>query len=405
MLESQLEKWAARHADTSIPVALVLPSGRRMELSDAPKVTITIKELGAVRHVLRPTLASLGTGYVEGRIDIDGKIDDILDVAVALSRLSGGENFEPGGQSWLDRVRRHTRSRDREAIQYHYDVSNEFYQLFLDTNLVYSCGYFRPHDDGADDTLDQAQTNKLDHILTKLQVKPGDTFLDVGSGWGALIIRAAQRGAKCVGVTLSRNQYDYSVERIASLGLSDRCEVRLQDYRDVPEVNGYDKIASVGMFEHVGDKNLPGYFEKMHSLLKDGGAMLMHGITSTYPENPGVGRSGSEFLTKYVFPEAELPHVSFVMRTLAQANFEAVDAESLRRHYARTLNHWIARLEGNADQARALAGEKRYRIWRVYLAGCAYGFAENWMNLYQILCCKLGPGMNPFPMTRDWMYR
>ncbi len=402
MIESQLERWVLSQAGSNVPVALVLPSGRRVALSAEPKVTLTLKDLVAVRYLLRPTLANLGTAYVEGKMDIDGTLDDIIEVAMGLSQLSGGENFEPGKQGWLNRVRAHTRSRDRAAIEYHYDVSNAFYQLFLDTNMVYSCAYFRD----ANETLEQAQLNKLDHILNKLQVQAGDTFLDVGCGWGALVIRAAQRGAKAVGVTLSQNQHDLAAERIRELGLADRCEVRLQDYRDIPEIGGYNKIASVGMFEHVGRKNLPGYFEQMQRLLKDGGAMLMHGITATHPASLEVGRGAGEFIDKYVFPDGELLHVSHVMRTMAEAGLEVVDAESLRRHYALTLRHWAERLETNAVKALESAGEKRYRIWRVYLAGCAHGFADNWMNIYQLLACKLGaPSMNSFPMTREWMYR
>jgi cyclopropane-fatty-acyl-phospholipid synthase len=207
-------------------------------------------------------------------------------------------------------------------------------------------------------------------------------------------------------VTLSENQHAYANERIAALGLQDRCEVRLQDYRDVPEIGGYDRITSVGMFEHVGMKNLPLYFEQMNRLLKPGGAMLMHGITSTHPEKRQVGRGAGEFIDKYVFPDGELPHLSDVARIMAEQGLEVVDVESLRRHYAKTLAHWAHRLDARPDEARRLAGDKRFRIWRVYLMGCGVGFRDNWMNIYQLLACKLGgPGLNPFPMTRDWIYR
>jgi cyclopropane-fatty-acyl-phospholipid synthase len=338
---------------------------------------------------------------VEGQIDIDGSVDDVVNVAVELSRFTGGDDFTSTSMSLLQRLLAHSRKRDRDAIEYHYDVSNEFYRLFLDDNMVYSCGYFK--EDG--DTLDQAQLQKIDHILTKLQLQPGDRLLDVGCGWGALVIRAAQRGARAVGVTLSQNQYDWARARVAELGLGDRCEIRLQDYRDLSESERFDKIASVGMFEHVGLKNLRIYFEKMHDLLADGGAMLMHGITATHPELREVGRGGGEFIDKYVFPDGELPHVSFALRTMAEAGLEVVDTESLRRHYFRTLTQWAHRLEDHAEVARKIVGERRYRIWRVYLAGCAYGFMHNWMNIYQMLACKLGgPDANPFPLTRDWIY-
>lgn len=401
MLESQLEKWIVSQASQPLPLALVLPSGQRVEMGPAPKVEMRLKDAAAARFLLNPTLSNLGTAYVEGQIDIEGHVDDILEVAVALSRSVGGPDFTEPTTGLLQRLLAHSRRRDRESIEYHYDVSNDFYKLFLDQNLVYSCAYFKHEDD----SLDQAQLNKLDHILTKLCVKAGETLLDVGCGWGALVIRAAQRGMKAVGVTLSSNQLEYAKARIAELGLSDRCEVRLQDYRDIPASERFDKIVSVGMFEHVGHKNLRLYFERMHQLLKDGGAMLMHGITATHPDHREVGRGGGEFIDKYVFPDGELPHVSFALRCLAEAGFEIVDVESLRRHYTRTLTFWAHHLEKNAALARNIAGDKRFRIWRVYLAGCAYGFRSNWMNIHQMLVCKLGgPEANPFPMTRDWMY-
>ena len=402
MFESQLERWIVSQAGHEVPLAVVLPSGRRIEMAQPARVSLHLKEISAARYLLDPTLDNLGTAYVEGEIDLDGTVEDVVDVAVRLSRLTGGEDFKEPEKGLLARLFGHSKTRDQEVIQYHYDVSNEFYQLFLDTNMVYSCGYFK----NDTDTLDEAQHNKLDHILNKLQIKQGESFLDVGCGWGALIVRAAQRGARAVGVTLSQNQYDYTKEAIERLGLGARCEVRLQDYRDIPRAGGFDKIASVGMFEHVGIKNLPVYFRKMHELLKDGGAVLMHGITATDPNRRGVGRGGGEFVEKYVFPDGELPHVTDAMRSMSEAGFEVVDVESLRRHYAKTLTHWARRIEANAERARAIAGEKRFRIWRVYMAFSAFGFADNWMNIHQMLACKLGkPGMNPFPMTRDWIYR
>jgi cyclopropane-fatty-acyl-phospholipid synthase len=401
MFESQIERWILSHAGEEIPLAIELPSGRRIEMGPKPTVLMRLKTMAAIRTLLNPTIGNLGTAYVEGDLDLEGPIDDILEVGVRLSESTGGDEFEKPEPGLLARVLAHSRSRDKEKIEYHYDVSNEFYKLFLDENMLYSCAYFKR--DG--DSLDQAQRDKLDHILKKVQLKPGDRLLDVGCGWGAMIIRAAQQGAHAVGVTLSENQYAYAKERIASLGLTSRCEVRLQDYRDVPEVGGYDKVASVGMFEHVGMKNLPLYFHQMNRMLKQGGAMLMHGICATHPEKRQVGRGAGEFIDKYVFPDGELPHMSDVARIMAEQGLEVVDVESLRRHYAKTLAEWAHRLDARPDEARRLAGEKRYRIWRVYLMGSGIGFRDNWMNIYQLLACKLGgKHADPFPMTRDWIY-
>ena len=202
------------------------------------------------------------------------------------------------------RMVRHTREIDAAAIAYHYDVSNEFYAHWLDAQMVYSCAYFR----SPEDSLETAQVQKIDHVLRKLRVSPGDRLLDVGCGWGALVIHAAERfGARALGITLSRNQYEYARERIAAAGLAGRCEVRLEDYRDV--AGKYDRIASIGMFEHVGLKNLRGYFTRINELLADDGTFLNHGITSTDPDSAETPWGGGEFIERYVFPHGELPHV------------------------------------------------------------------------------------------------
>ncbi len=306
------------------------------------------------------------------------------------------------GGKGLRRVWRHNRKRDRDAIQYHYDVSNDFYSLWLDRNMVYSCAYFRSQSD----SLELAQEQKLDHILDKLMLKPDERFLDVGCGWGALVLRAAKKyGARATGVTLSRNQHEFASRRIREEGLEGRCEVRLQDYRDIPGEGVFDKIASVGMFEHVGLRHLKAYFAKIRSLLAEGGLVMNHGITATDPDNRWVGLGAGEFINQYVFPHGELPHLSLVLREMAGAGLEVADAESLRRHYALTCLEWAKRLEQNREQAIAAAGDKRYRIWQVYLAGCAHGFENEWMNVYQVLARKEGAASNPLPLTRDYMCR
>lgn len=398
-VESRLGQMAERiRASDPVPLRIRLWTGRSYELGPDPLVTLSVPTPAALRYLRAPDLMSLGEAYVEGHIDVEGRVADVFRI---------GERFAAAAGRTVSRtpLKRgsHTRKRDKKAIEYHYDVSNDFYRLILDRNMVYSCAYYR----GADDTLDAAQEQKLDHILTKLQLRPGERLLDIGCGWGALVFRAVEKfGARAVGVTLSRNQFEHAQAEIRARGLADRCEVRLQDYRDVPETGGYDKIASVGMFEHVGLKNLRLYFGQIHRLLKDGGLALNHGITAVDPDSRAVGRGASEFIERYVFPDGELPHIGLVLREMSAAGLEVADVESLRRHYAQTCAEWARRLEANAARARAIAGERRYRIWSVYLAGCAYGFAHNWINLYQALACKEGgPGMNPLPLTREFMYR
>lgn len=379
-----------------IPIRLNLWHGIHFDLGRAPTVMITARSLRGLRRIVTPTLDGLGEAYVEGEIDVEGDPAEVFNVAVQLVARGGQRAAAQRGAARPQ----HSRQLDKQAIAYHYDVSNDFYALWLDSNRVYSCGYFR---DGEDD-LDLAQQRKIDHILRKLQVRPGQHLLDIGCGWGALICRAAKAyGLRATGITLSEQQYEYARERIRREGLQRHCEVRLEDYRDV--AGRFDRITSVGMFEHVGLANLPSYFSRIHSLLDDGGVAMNHGITSADPESGDSPLGGGDFIEHYVFPHGELPHISLALKALCAAGLEPVDVESLRRHYALTLQQWSRRLEAAQEQARALIGERRLRIWRMYLAGCAHGFAQNWISIYQILAVKAGgPGLNPLPLTRDYMY-
>jgi cyclopropane-fatty-acyl-phospholipid synthase len=391
-----VDEFLSRMKLDNIPLRLALWDGMSFDFSPNPQVTITARSVAGLKLFLSPKLNTLGQAYVEGDLDIDGEVDQIIEVAAKLAERAGpGDGREPPA------ARRHSKALDKAAIAYHYDVSNEFYQLWLDPNMVYSCAYFRE----PTDTLEQAQLQKLDHILTKLQLKPGQRLLDIGCGWGALMLSAAERyGAKVTGITLSQQQYDLARERIKAAGLQDRCEVRLEDYRDTQ--GKFDRITSVGMFEHVGLANLEAYFRRIHTLLEDGGVVMNHGITSTDINSGEAPLGGSEFISEYVFPHGELPHLNLTLTEMCRAGLEPVDVESLRRHYALTLKHWSQRLEAASEPAREMVGERLYRIWRVYLAGCAYGFEQDWMSLYQILAVKAGgPGMNPLPLTREYMYR
>ena len=397
-LEARFERMVEKLTGKApVPLRLKLWSGRSFDLAPDPPVTITIPRASALRYFISPDLSRLGEAYVEGLIQVDGPVHDIFRAAESFARHAASAS-----RSGLKRVARHSRSRDRKAIEYHYDVSNDFYRLFLDSGMVYSCAYYRQ----ADDTLEAAQERKLDHILTKLMLEPGERFLDIGCGWGSLIIRAAkQYGARATGITLSQNQYELARQRIAEEGLEGRCEVRLQDYRDVPEEGAFDKISSVGMFEHVGLKNLHAYFGTIQRMLRDGGLILNHGITATDPDSNWVGLGAGEFIDRYVFPQGELPHLSLVLRQMALTGMEVTDVESLRRHYARTCREWADRLNTNREKAIAAAGDRRYRIWQIYLAGCAHGFEHGWMNIYQVLACKEGGlSLDALPLTRDYMY-
>jgi cyclopropane-fatty-acyl-phospholipid synthase len=322
---------------------------------------------------------------------------DVLSVAHRLA-----ETAQPS-EGLLGRMRRafgHTRESDSEAIQYHYDVSDGFYAQWLGESMVYSCAYFEQ----GNETLDQAQAKKIDHILRKLRLQPGQRLLDIGCGWGALVLRAAQAwGARCVGVTLSHNQCEWALQRVREAGLEDRVDIRLQDYRDIDD-GPFDRIASVGMFEHVGLDHLADYFAHVRRLLPPDGWVLNHGITSTDPQDGETRLGGGRFIHRYVFPRGELPHIGTVLRTLQVGGLEAVDVENLRRHYQRTTQLWSEAFEAHADPIRSLVDERRWRIWRVYLAGSAWAFEHDEVAIYQVLCRPAGQGPQGLPWNRGWMY-
>jgi cyclopropane-fatty-acyl-phospholipid synthase len=295
--------------------------------------------------------------------------------------------------------RKPSKKLNREAISFHYDVSNNFYRLWLDEQMLYSCAYFNH----SGESLDQAQCNKLDHICRKLRLRPGERLLDIGCGWGALICWAAQHyGVTAHGITLSHQQYDYARTRIGDQGLEGRVSVELLDYRELPGDGSYDKVASIGMFEHVGIRNLPVYFRAVQGVLKPGGLFLNHGITND--EESRRKTVGIELIQRYVFPESELETVSNVQRVMEQTNFEILDVEALRPHYALTLHHWVRRLEAQKEKAIAQVGEARYRVWLVYMAGCASQFELGDIGVYQILATNRCTGLPEIPLTRCDLY-
>ena len=401
-----LGPWVQRlRTRLDLPLLLRWQGGSGFKLGefDQPRVTIDVLDATGAAALLSPSLDNLGQAYVEGRIDVTGTVQDVVDMAYGLA--DAGAQLDAGGH-WLGRVvhhltdaASHTPAADREAIHYHYDVSNAFYAEWLDPAMVYSCAYF----ENGDETLAQAQTKKIDHILTKLRVQPGQRLLDIGCGWGALVLRAAQKfGARCVGITLSQNQFDLACERVRAAGLADRVEIRLQDYRDVTET--FDCITSVGMCEHVGLKNLEPYFQIIHDRLAPGGWALNHGITSTDADNAETSHGGGRFIDRYVFPQGELPHVSLVLSTLQRGGLEPVDAESLRRHYARTLQCWSDNFEAGGEHLKSLVDEKKWRIWRMYLVGCQWAFEHDEISLFQVLCRRAGQSAASLPWSRRFMY-
>jgi cyclopropane-fatty-acyl-phospholipid synthase len=394
----RLSAWSTGvRSKLNVPLRIELWNGQRFDLSDeAPRVTIKVPGPASLRYLMVPSLYNLGKAYVEGAIDVSGRAMDIINIG---SELAASSEKVPGRLSRaLNLVSNHTKEKDAEAIRYHYDVSNEFYSAFLDPNMVYSCAYFET----GEEDLAAAQVRKIDHILNKIGVQQGHSLLDIGCGWGALAIRAAQRGARVIGVTLSENQAALARERVERLGLKGQVDIRLQDYRDVD--GQFDRITSVGMFEHVGVDNLPEYFGRINKLLAPNGVVMNHGITTTDVDSRSTPYGGGEFIDKYVFPHGELAHLSTVIKTMQEGGLEVRDVENLRRHYARTCATWSENFENNAERIRTMTDDKHFRIWRVYLAGCAYAFAHDWISLYQIVCGKAGQDPAMIPWSRKYMY-
>jgi len=386
---------------------------------DAPRpATLVLNHPGALRTMFLPgTELALAEAYLYDDFDIVGDIEAVFGLADALAartsgwrkklaaardllRLPAGSNPEYGQRGPARLAgKRHSVERDRAAVTYHYDVSNDFYALWLDRRMVYSCAYFQ----AADDDLDTAQARKLDTLCRKLRLQPGQRLLDIGCGWGGLVMYAAQHyDVDATGITLSGPQVALANERIAAAGLADRCRVEARDYRELDEPAGYDALVSVGMFEHVGAAVLPAYFAQAWRLLKPGGAFLNHGIASRATDAPLHGPSFSD---TYVFPDGELTPINITLHAAEGAGFEVRDVESLREHYALTLRHWVRRLEAEHDQALKFVDEPTYRVWRLFMSGSAHGFTTGRLNVYQALLVKPDTqGRSGLPLTRDDWY-
>lgn len=380
--------------------------------------TIVLNHPGALRAMFMPgTEIGMAEAYLYGDFDVEGDIEEVfalaeqlqLDLSDLLSKLKIGRDLMRLPRSRRAREtrrgparmhgRRHSIDRDRQAIAYHYDVSNEFYALWLDQRMVYSSAYFHT----AEESLDLAQEHKLEHICRKLRLRSGQRLLDIGCGWGGLVIYAAQRyGVHALGITLSQPQADLANERIAAAGLANQASVEVRDYRDLESSQPFDAIASVGMFEHVGETMLGTYFKHAWDLLKPAGCFLNHGIARRATDDP---TDRSTFSNAYVFPDGELEPISTSLRVAERSGFEVRDVESLREHYALTLRRWVHRLENHHADALQHVDEPTYRVWRLFMSGSAYGFSHGNLNVYQSLLVKPDEaGRSGLPLTRADLY-
>ncbi|MBU3159640.1 cyclopropane-fatty-acyl-phospholipid synthase family protein [Clostridium frigoris] len=336
-----------------------------------------------------PSIA-LGEGYMTKGLEVEGSVQSVIE-----SLYNNKESFLKKSAKYQKLIKKVKNSikRSKDNIEFHYDIGNDFYKLWLDDTMSYSCGYF----ENATDSLYQAQINKINHILKKLNLKEGQTLLDIGCGWGELIITAAkQYKVKAVGITLSEEQFEKTNERIKAEGLEDLVEVKIEDYRELKNLS-FDRIVSIGMLEHVGLDNLSEYFHVVNSLLNDKGLSLVHCIT-------GINEGGTNtWIDKYIFPGGHVPAIKTIISDIAEQNFELIDIESLRRHYGKTLEHWAENFENVLPTIEKSKDETFIRMWRLYLNSCAASFNCGNINLHQILFAK---GVNnDLPLTREYLYK
>jgi len=386
--------------------------------------TLVVRSPNAFRHFLyAPGELGLGRAYVSGELDLEGDVFEILRAPERWGekRPHRRIGFDPEGLAEMWRAarqlgaigpplppppeearlrgRRHSRRRDAAAVSSHYDVGNDFYRLLLGPTMTYSCAYWRT----ADTTLDEAQTAKYELVSRKLGLQPGMRLLDVGCGWGGMVLHAArQHGVRAVGVTVSAEQHRLAVQRVDEAGLTGQVEIRLQDYRDITD-GPFDAISSIGMFEHVGHKRMSEYLSDLHALLRPEGRLLNHAISRpAVTKRPAL--APNSFMGRYVFPDSELLEVGSVVTAMHSTGLEVRDLESLREHYARTLRAWLANLEGRWHEAQRLASPARTRIWRLYLAAAALGFEQDRLSVHQVLAVRPGPGgTSGLPPTRTWL--
>jgi cyclopropane-fatty-acyl-phospholipid synthase len=402
---------------TGKPFQVRLWNGASWSTEGDPKFTIVLNSPEAVRRLfVEPTELEIGEAYIFGDFDVEGDMEAAFGLGDYLLN-----KHNDAGTSWLHLIdklpfheapvagiqrthlhgRVHSKKRDLQAIRYHYDLPPEFFALWLDPQMLYSCAYF---ENGNSPDLDAAQQRKLEYICKKLRLRPGEHLLDIGCGWGGFIVHAAaQYGVQAHGVTLSLRQAEIARKRIRDAGLEGQCRVEVCDYRDIESAQRFDKVVSIGMFEHVGEAHLPEYFHQVWKLLRPGGAFLNSGIACSYSY---YHRSGPSFIDHYVFPDGELVPLNKGLGVAEEIGFEVRDVESLREHYAMTLHEWVRRLESCSDRAREITDETTYRIWRLYMAGSEHWFRSGALNLYQLLLVKPWQGESGMPLTRaDWYQR
>ncbi len=407
---------------------------QRGAIAPAADFSLFFRRRGALRRMLLPpSELTIVEALISGDVEIEGNMESAMGLSDAIGKnvQSGGglakllpkvlslpkddeappldeSRYSKGLRLLTPRARKSTES----EIRFHYDVGNDFYELWLDRRMLYTCAYYKKESDD----LETAQLNKLDHICRKLRLKAGERFLDIGCGWGGLVMHAAENyGVQATGITLSAAQAEWAQRRIAEKGIGDRCKVEVLDFRDLPAAARFDKISSVGVTEHIPEDQQAAYFARVFEALEPGGLMMNHCEVSTRTarRTHSIGERFSrwlwkrdQFIDKYVFPDAKLVPLASVIRAAEKVGFETRDVESLREHYAMTLRAWVRGLERRKAEAIKLVGERTYRVWRLYMSAAAYGFHTAGLNLVQTLLAKPRPGGNSsMPLTREYMYQ
>ncbi len=394
----------ARLAQLPAALSVEWPGGKLG--GSSARVLFRLRQRRLLAHLAYGRMGTLADAYVRGDLDIEGSLPDVMAIAGSMVGDPISRGRRVAWPHWLVQLRsywRHRLASDRQQVRFHYDVSDDFYSLWLDPLRVYSCAYYAQ----PEMTLAQAQQAKLDLICRKLQLTRGQRFLDIGAGWGGLLMWAAQHyGVRGLGITLSHNQHAYVSQLIDAAGLNGQVQIQLRDYRELLDEQPFDRIASVGMFEHVGQAHLDRYFGRLHRLLRPGGLLMNHGIAASDLNNSELGAGMGGFIEKHIFPGGELVHVARAVQGLARGGLELLDAENLRPHYARTLWAWSDALEQQRDRACALTNEATVRAYRLYLAGSAMCFERGWLSLYQLLAARPDgprPTQSDYPFTRQHM--